>query len=219
MPGRKSLGPLEDHVADRKIDTALAHEPADRRDGGYRYLAIILVGVLLQRDRVGALGHRRSGEDAHALARFDPPVDAPCPRRADFPQRHRQSARVAAAKGLAVHRRNGGWRMGDRGDGPDGEDAPERRRQRYRLLGGETHSRHDPSARLLDRQKAGSVASGDVAPAPDPPGRRPAGSLRRLSLRPVRPLQLYIPPNIAVERHMSERFARCSGLGKGRSLA
>jgi hypothetical protein len=42
-------------IADGKVDAALAHEPTDRRNSGYRYLADIL-GVFLQRDGVGARG-------------------------------------------------------------------------------------------------------------------------------------------------------------------
>ena len=87
--------------------------PADVRRG--RPVAVAL-DILLDHDSVGALGHRRSGEDARAFAQADRAIPAGSREGyADDLQRYREFGEVRVANGIAVHGRHVGPRRGDPG--------------------------------------------------------------------------------------------------------
>ncbi len=112
----------------------------DRRPDDH--VVAIAVGVLLDRDGVGARRDRRAGEDAHRLHRPDGARKAGARRRCGRSPSSRAgtAATSAGAHGVAVHRRGGEGRLGAARGDVGGERAPVRRRRSPR-------SRPRPAAR------------------------------------------------------------------------
>jgi hypothetical protein len=61
----------EQRVAFAEVETARADVAGLRRPFAHDDMGAVTLGVLLDDDGVGAVGHRRAGEDAHRLALAD----------------------------------------------------------------------------------------------------------------------------------------------------
>ncbi len=126
-PGR------EEHFAFAKIEPRSADMAAGGGRLAHRDHAIAGLGILLDEDRVGALGHRRAGEDARGFARADLAVKPfASDRRADEPQ-PRAGLGVGGAHRVAIHRGGGEGRLGTPGGQRRGKHAVDRLRERHGL--------------------------------------------------------------------------------------
>ena len=115
----------QNHVASFEIEPGGAHVAP----GGHAFLrvhfAVAFLGIFLDQDRVRTFRNLAAGEDAHALARIDPAGEGMARRRlADARQRRGQRGEIGRAHGVAVHRGDGGGRLGQRRGHVGGERAP-----------------------------------------------------------------------------------------------
>ena len=155
LPGGK------ERVAGAEVEAARAHEAARRggvEDGDG---VAVAARILLDDDRVGAVRHRRAGEDADRLARrHDAREAAPGEARADDAQRRGRARHVRRAHGVAVHGGSGEGRLRAQGGEVGGERAPVAGSERN-VLGGEglAHACEHPAERFLDGKQAHASAA------------------------------------------------------------
>ena len=133
------------------------------------------LGILLDQDRVGALGDRRAGEDADGLAG---PIlcrrsDRPAGGRADDREACAERSAVGGADGVAVHGRGGEGRLG----------APRRESVGEHAAGGlgERARSRPASGATPATMRAIASSTGRRLIASPAPARRPTG--RRASRR------------------------------------
>ena len=96
-----------------EVESARAHVFAGGDAGRKHDLGALAARLFLHDDGVGAVRHRRAGENPHRLARRDAAVEGASRRQlADHREPGRRRRGIGGAHGVAVHRRIGEGRLG-----------------------------------------------------------------------------------------------------------
>ena len=136
------------------------------------------VGVLLDQDRVGAVRHRRAGEDAHRLAGAERAGEALAGARHADDLKRRAGRRLGGAHGVAVHGGGGEGRLRRARRKVVGEHAAGRIGERHGLGRQRLDAGEKPRA-APRRPEAGSSLAPSARQSPERP---PVFSSSRMSV-------------------------------------
>ena len=144
----------EQRVAFTEVETTRADVAGLRRAFAHDDMGAVALGVLLDDDGIGAVGHRRAGEDAHRLALADAAGEGMARGGlADDCEPRRKLPHVGCLHGIAVHGRGVERRLRDERPQRLGQHATVRLLDGYALRLGRLDALEDAGQRLFDRQQ------------------------------------------------------------------
>ena len=150
------LGSLQEHLAGREVEPRRTHIAAGSSREVHRHLPIpACERVLLDHDRIGSLGDRSAGEDAHRLPGAELTFEGvACRAHADEGELCGRLGNIGGSHRVSIHRRCRKGRLVSRGDEAFSERAAVGLAERHALRRqGFLRGRKNARERLGDGQK------------------------------------------------------------------